>query len=299
MSGVFGTLFRRTSFLALTIAGAYGQPAAGQTAPPPVSLRTIPATPIRGSLTRLIVRATDTSETLLAVEGEASGESLHFEAVGKTYRGLAAIPLEGTDSLAVSLVVTRISRTDTLSFVRRVAAPHYPVERLLVAPKYAVLDSATQARVDAEVEEGRAVGRAAHGTTRLWSGRFMAPRPGRLTSVFGAAREFNGEVTSRHYGTDFAGKIGAPVRAAGRGIVALVADFYLAGHAVYLNHGGGVATGYFHLSKVEVAEGDTVARGQVIGRVGRSGRATGPHLHWIARYGAITVDPMSLLRLGW
>ena len=66
---------------------------------------------------------------------------------------------------------------------------------------------------------------------------------------------------------------------------------------VYVDHGQGLVTGYFHLSRVEVAEGDTVARGQIIGRVGRSGRVTGPHLHWIARYGHITVDPMSLLRL--
>ena len=98
-------------------------------------------------------------------------------------------------------------------------------------------------------------------------------------------------------GTDYAGRLGAPVRAAGRGVVALVADFYLAGHAVYLDHGGGLVTGYFHLSRVDVATGDTVAAGQRIGAVGRSGRATGPHLHWIARYGGITVDPASLFQL--
>jgi murein DD-endopeptidase MepM/ murein hydrolase activator NlpD len=107
----------------------------------------------------------------------------------------------------------------------------------------------------------------------------------------------NGEVQSRHLGTDFAGKVGAPVRAANAGIVALVADFYLAGTVVYLDHGEGIVTGYFHLSKALVATGDTVTRGQIIGRVGQSGRVTGPHLHWIARYGRLTVDPMSLLKL--
>ena len=115
--------------------------------------------------------------------------------------------------------------------------------------------------------------------------------------MYGTGREFNGEVTSRHMGTDFAGRVGAPVRAAGRAVVALVARFYLAGNAVYLDHGAGLVTGYFHLSRVDVAAGDTVAAGQLIGAVGRSGRVTGPHLHWIARYGGITVDPMSLFRL--
>jgi murein DD-endopeptidase MepM/ murein hydrolase activator NlpD len=98
-------------------------------------------------------------------------------------------------------------------------------------------------------------------------------------------------------GVDFAGKVGAPVRAAGRAVVALVARFYLAGNAVYLDHGGGLVTGYFHLSRVVVAAGDTVAVGQVIGAVGQTGRATGPHLHWIARYGGITVNPASLFTL--
>jgi len=80
-------------------------------------------------------------------------------------------------------------------------------------------------------------------------------------------------------------------------VVALVADFYLAGRAVYIDHGGGLVTAYFHLSRAEVAEGDTVTAGQRIGAVGRSGRVTGPHLHWVARYGVISVDPMSLLGL--
>ena len=95
-------------------------------------------------------------------------------------------------------------------------------------------------------------------------------------------------------GTDFAGAVGTPVVAPARGVVALVADFYLAGRAVYLDHGAGLVTGYFHLSQADVQQGDTVKAGQRIGAVGRSGRVTGPHLHWIMRYGTISVDPMSM-----
>jgi murein DD-endopeptidase MepM/ murein hydrolase activator NlpD len=77
----------------------------------------------------------------------------------------------------------------------------------------------------------------------------------------------------------------------------MVVDFYLAGRAIYIDHGAGLVTAYFHLSSAEVAEGDTVTTGQRIGAVGQSGRVTGPHLHWVARYGTISVDPMSLLEL--
>jgi murein DD-endopeptidase MepM/ murein hydrolase activator NlpD len=104
-------------------------------------------------------------------------------------------------------------------------------------------------------------------------------------------------VQSRHLGVDFAGATGEPVVAANRGVVALVADFYLAGRAVYVDHGDGLVTGYFHLSRADVSAGDTVAAGQRLGAVGHSGRVTAPHLHWIARYGAITVNPLSILAL--
>ena len=119
-----------------------------------------------------------------------------------------------------------------------------------------------------------------------------------MTSEFGTGRMFTGEVTSRHLGVDFRGATGAPIRAANRGVVVLVDTFFLAGRCVYIDHGGGVTTGYFHMSKQLVAVGDTVARGQTIGLVGSTGRVTGPHLHWAARYGALTVNPLGLLTLG-
>ena len=180
-----------------------------------------------------------------------------------------------------------------------VAREAYPRERLKVAPRMARPDSAAAVRIEREVAQARAIARASHGAPSLWVGAFRLPRPSRITSRFGAAREFNGEITSRHLGTDFAGKVGAPVTAPARGVVALVADFYLAGHALYLDHGGGLVTGYFHLSRTLVAPGDTVLPGQPIGEVGRTGRVTGPHLHWIARYGTINVDAMSLVELPW
>ncbi|HKT59980.1 MAG TPA: M23 family metallopeptidase [Gemmatimonadales bacterium] len=284
----------------LLIAGA-ARSLEGQALPPPTAVEwsTAPTPAARGSVVWLYVRpAEGPADSAMTLDGTAAGEPLHFERLDDgRYRSLVGIPLEGGDTLPVMLRRSTGAVTDTLVVRLPVVHPAYANERLTVAPRYAEPDSAARARIDAELAQSRAISRRAHDTPRIWSGRFVRPRPTRITSVFGTGREFNGSVTSRHLGTDFAGKVGAPVRAAGRAVVALVARFYLAGNAVYLDHGGGLVTGYFHLSRVLVAEGDTVAAGQVIGAVGRSGRATGPHLHWIARYGGITVDPMSLFAL--
>jgi murein DD-endopeptidase MepM/ murein hydrolase activator NlpD len=118
-----------------------------------------------------------------------------------------------------------------------------------------------------------------------------------VTSTFGRGREFNGTVTSRHMGTDYAGAVGAPVYAANRGVVRLVDTFFLGGNVIYIDHGAGLVTAYLHLSEQAVSVGDTVRRGAAIGKIGATGRATGPHLHWITRYGAVTVDPATVLAM--
>jgi murein DD-endopeptidase MepM/ murein hydrolase activator NlpD len=235
---------------------------------------------------------------LTAVEGDAAGEPLHFEPVERGFVALLGIPVEGDDTLPVSLRLSRQGRVDSTLIRLLVRHPSYPRERLKVPPHMVQYDSATRARVESEQTQALEVSRRSHETPRLWSVPLSLPRDSRITSGYGGAREFNGQVTSRHLGTDFAGGVGTPVGAAARGVVALVADFYLAGRAIYLDHGAGLVTGYFHLSQVDVAEGDTVAAGQRIGAVGRTGRVTGPHLHWIMRYGAISVDPMTLMELG-
>jgi murein DD-endopeptidase MepM/ murein hydrolase activator NlpD len=278
-----------------------GRQLAGQTLPPAgaVEWSTAPAPATRGDVVWLYVRpAVGPADTSITLDGTAAGEPLHFERLDDgRYRSLLGIPLEGGDTLPITLGRSTGAITDTISLRLAVRHPAYANERLTVAPRYAQPDSAARARVDAELAQSRGISRRAHDTPRLWWGRFVRPRPTRVTSGFGTGREFNGHVTDRHMGVDFAGKVGAPVRATGRAVVALVARFYLAGNAVSLDHGGGLVTGYFHLSRVVVAAGDTVAAGQVIGAVGQTGRATGPHLHWIARYGGITVNPASLFTL--
>ncbi|HET9985620.1 MAG TPA: M23 family metallopeptidase [Longimicrobiales bacterium] len=257
----------------------------------------VPASPVQGTLFRVRLEGIG-AEAAGAVAGSFAGEPLHFAATDNGgAEALAAVPIEAAGADTLRLVVPGAAAGgDTVRIAVPITRGQYRLERLSVAPRFGrEPDAATAARIERERERAQAVSRASHGTPRLWGGGFVRPRAARVTSGFGEGREFNGAVDSRHMGTDFAGAMGEPVRAAGRGVVALVDNFYLAGNAVYIDHGAGLVTAYFHLSATDVAPGDTVEAGQVIGRVGATGRVTGPHLHWVARYGGIDVDPLSLL----
>jgi murein DD-endopeptidase MepM/ murein hydrolase activator NlpD len=249
-------------------------------------------------LIRLTVTPTIT-DLVSDLRGEVAAEPLHFTSTngGVTWTALAPVPVEGGDSLALTLILDHSGRSDTIRTAIGVLQPAYPSERLTVAPGMAEPDSAAQVRIARDGARAKEVSRAAHNTERLWVDGFVLPRPSRVTSNFGTGREYNGKVTSRHMGTDFDGKVGAPVVATNRGRVVLVERFYLAGNVVYLDHGEGLISAYFHLSRALVKLGQLVEKGQLIGRVGRTGRVTGPHLHWVMRYGRVTVDPMSVVAL--
>ncbi len=255
-----------------------------------------PRRPKQGTLFRLVV---DGVTDPRAVTGTVAGEPLHFaSAGGGRVSALAPVPIDATGSVSAVIVIADDIGTDTVRARVPVAPGGYPSEQLTVAPRFGGRpDTALQRRIDEEGKRAAAVARAAHDTPRLWSGAFQRPRPGRVTSGFGRARVFNGNVQSRHMGIDFAGTVGAPVRATNRGVVRIVDEFYLGGNVVYIDHGAGLTTAYLHLSEASVAVGDTVQRGRLIGRVGATGRVTGPHLHFIARYGRYSIDPLTLLQV--
>jgi murein DD-endopeptidase MepM/ murein hydrolase activator NlpD len=258
-----------------------------------------PSTPVQGHL--FLLRVHDTGGAPIAeVQGVVAGERLHFHpADDGRHETLAPVPIDHEGALDVALTVRYADgRTVELPRAVPVAPGAYRHERLTVAPRFgAPPDSADRARLARDQARARRVSEAAHDTPRLWTPEIQIPRDDRVTSGFGNGREFNGQVTSRHMGLDLDGEPGDTVYAAARGAVELVDDFLLAGNIVYLNHGAGLVTGYFHLSEQLVAEGDTVEAGTPVGRVGATGRVTGPHLHWVVRYGHTSVDPRSLLAL--
>jgi len=114
---------------------------------------------------------------------------------------------------------------------------------------------------------------------------------GRLSSRFGLRRFFNGEERNPHSGLDFAVPTGTPVKAPADGVVTIVADYFFNGKTVFIDHGQGLVTMYCHLSAFEVRKGQQVTRGQVIAKVGATGRATGPHLHWNVSLNNARIDP--------
>ena len=251
-----------------------------------------PSVPTRGALFRVRVTGTSPGAQL---SGVVAGEALHFATDSGASESLAPVAIDGPDSLQIVVRCTSGSASDSIVTSVATTSGDYPIERLRVAPAFGrPPDSATAARIARESKRAADVATRAHTTPRLWQDLFVVPRDARITSGFGGGREFNGTITSRHMGTDFAGATGSPVRAANRGVVRIVDAFFYGGNVVYLDHGAGLSSAYLHLSEQLVAAGDTVQRGQTIGRVGATGRVTGPHLHFIVRYGSVTVDPLSL-----
>ncbi len=131
-----------------------------------------------------------------------------------------------------------------------------------------------------------------------WREGFILPLEGRISGEFGNQRIFNGTPKSPHSGTDIAAPAGTPVKAAGSGTVILNGkDYFYTGNMVIIDHGQGLQTIYAHLSKSAVEAGQKIRRGETVGYVGSTGRATGPHLHWGASLNNIRFRPHSLLDL--
>ena len=170
------------------------------------------------------------------------------------------------------------------------------VQRLTLPKDKVDLDEESLVRVKAEQAQVRTVLEAVS-ERRLWASDFLRPVEGPITGAFGRQRIINGQAKNPHNGEDIAAPLGAEVVAMNDGVVCLTADHFFSGKGVFVDHGLGLYSMYFHLSEVSVKDGEVVKRGQVIGKVGASGRATGPHLHWGVNMNGARVDPLSLIKL--
>lgn len=130
---------------------------------------------------------------------------------------------------------------------------------------------------------------------RLWATPFVVPVPDPPNSAFGSRSVFNGEARSPHTGADFLSPAGEAVKAPSAGVVVLAENLYFSGNTVILDHGLGLYSQFAHFSEIDVTVGDRVEPGHVLGKVGATGRVTGPHLHWAIRLNGARVDPLSLI----
>lgn len=127
---------------------------------------------------------------------------------------------------------------------------------------------------------------------------FIAPRSARITGVYGSQRYYNGVPKNPHFGVDYAGQIGAPVKAPASGTILLwVPDMFYSGGTLVIDHGHGITSNFLHLSASLVKVGDKVKQGDIIANVGKSGRATGPHLDWRMNWHQVRFDPELAMKI--
>lgn len=254
-----------------------------------------PPAPRQGDLVLLRVRG---APGAAAIRGTLGGQALAFFPDGAGHGALLGIDLDTPPGPRPWLVTTtqdgepaQVAR-GTVTVRERA----FPVQRLTLPEAMVELDPATARRA---LEEGAAL-RAVYDVVapRLWTGPFLRPvaSPDEGTG-FGARRVINGKPRSPHGGVDWPAPTGTPVVAVNRGRVALVGEHFFPGRLVVLDHGLGLHTLYFHLDRIDVAAGAIVERGQQVGTVGATGRATGPHLHFGAQLGRARVDPNLLFSL--
>jgi murein DD-endopeptidase MepM/ murein hydrolase activator NlpD len=221
-----------------------------------------------------------------------------FDPTTRVWFGIAGVSLE-THAGKYSLALTgRTAQGKEISFVKEMAIGKGRYRRIEVnVPKQFTEPSPGQVQ---EIKEDQALKKDVFSRmdpNREWAGRFLPPVSASISDVFGTARVFNGETQSMHQGLDYAVPSGTPVNALNRGNVLLARSLFFEGNCVVLDHGQGLLSLYMHLSKLEVKEGDQVAKGQEIALSGGSGRATGPHLHVAVRWQGVYVNPATLLSL--
>ena len=247
----------------------------------------------------VLTLSSDTDLARASVEFEGHAARLEAGPSPRTFRGLIGVDFESATGPASLRIETEDPCGGRHSAARRidVRSGNFSVEKLTVAPEYVEPPPAELDRIRDEREKVARVWKNGD-AGRRWSGPFRLPvdAPVREKS-FGSRRVYNGEARSPHSGLDLAAHAGQDVDAPAPGRVALAEDLYFSGGTVILDHGAGLFTSYFHLSRIDVRVGEVVGAGIRIGAVGATGRATGPHLHWSARLDDARVNPLGLLDL--
>lgn len=208
-------------------------------------------------------------------------------------QGIAILPIDYYTSAGDSNL-TWISPGKTVLIPLSVKMASYPIETLSVDPSKVTPPPEALERIERERTQAKEI--YAHFTPiRYWNKPFIKPLDSNITSEYGSARTYNGTLQSYHGGVDLRARIPIPVHATNDGIVVLAEERYYSGGTVIIDHGEGLYSCYFHLSRYEVKVGDYVHQGESIALTGDTGRITGPHLHFGFMVHGVQTDPLDLL----
>ena len=278
---------------------AAGQARAAQDCGNGVELRLSSLEPSQGTLLLAEVRSTS---TLAQVKGEWDAREIPFwqeDPHGNVWRALLGADLEKAAGDYALKIATQPPNGDPVNCTASIAVKdgHFPAEKLHVENKFVEPDPDQLKRAEEERQRLREIFDRVT-PERLWQGRFRIPLDGVTTGGnFGRRRILNGHPGSPHTGVDFPSPTGTAVHAAQRGRVVLAESLYFSGNTVILDHGLGINTLYGHLSAISVKVGDLVDSGAVLGKVGATGRATGPHLHWGLTVNKARVNALQIVKL--
>jgi murein DD-endopeptidase MepM/ murein hydrolase activator NlpD len=214
---------------------------------------------------------------------------------GKTWFGFFGADLKLKPG-SYPLVVKTASAGFRKQIDIRVLSKDYGVRQLTLPKEMVDLDATTFERVKREAAIMKEV-LAAPPTAPQWKGPFVKPLSGEVVGPFGQASIINGMPRSPHSGVDLKAESGTPVAAINSGRVVLTGEHFFNGLFVVVDHGGAIQSMYFHLDKILVQQGDQVTRGQTVGLLGATGRATGPHLHFGIRINGARIDPVQFMKV--
>lgn len=269
----------------LALLAGWAAPALGHAEP---RLDVAPRAPRPGDPVLVTVSGVDK-----APRGTGGKTPLVFFAVRDGWQAVFAVPIEDASS-ELKVVLAEPALSQTVALTER----HWGEEQVKIAPEMAEPPADKRKVIDSD-NAAIIAGLKGHGPP-LFHGGFAVPGSGVRTSSFGAWRTLNGGYRSRHLGVDYAARKGAAVKVIQDGEVTVVRDGFLTGGTVVVVHGAGLASTYFHLDDIKVAVGDTIKRGTIVGKVGLTGRTTGPHIHvgiWVPG-GWIDPDVFLRLRMG-